>query len=96
MTTLALCGFSTVLNRTRLCGNPAAGTWMLHSQSVTLLPFPPIAPPPGARPLNTQAVNMAKSNAGLVPTNMQLLVPGGILFAPLHVNVSPRRKNGCK
>ena len=96
MTTLPLCGFSTVLNCTRLCGNPAAGTWMLHSHCVSLLPYRPITPPPGARPLNTQAVNMAKSNAGLVPTNMQLLVPGGILLAPLHVNVSPRRKNGCK
>ena len=65
---------------------------MLHSQSVTLLPFPPIAPPPGARPLNTQAVNMAKSNAGLVPTNMLLLLPSGTLVAPLQLNDS-RRKN---
>ena len=88
MTTHSFCGFSTVLNRTRLCGSPPAGTWILHSQSVTLLPFPPIAPPPGARPLNTQAVNMAKSNAGLVPTNMLLLLPGGTLVAPLHLNDS--------
>ena len=33
---------------------------------MSLLPFPPIAPPPGARPLTEQAVNMARSNAGLV------------------------------
>ena len=69
---------------------------MLHSQSVTRLPFPPMTPPPGARPLKTQAVNMAKSNAGLVPTNMLLLVPGGALVAPLHLNERLRKKYGCR
>ena len=42
------------------------GRGKFHSQSITLLQFPPIAPPLGARPLTEQAVNMARSNAGLV------------------------------
>ena len=80
------CESSTVLNSTVLLPNP--GTGISHTQSV--------GPPPGTRPFNTQVVNMAKSNAGLVPTNMLLVLRGGTLSAPLHVNVSPRRKYGCK
>ena len=79
-------GSSTVVNSTALSPNPRP--LILHTQSVV--------PPPAARPLNTQVVNMAKSNAGLVSTNMLLLLPCGTLVAPLHVNVSPRRKYGCK
>ena len=84
--TFLFCGSSTVVNSTVLSPNPRPLT--LQTQS--------IVPPPAARPLNTQVVNMAKSNAGLVPTNMLLVLPCGALFAPLHVNVSPRRKYGCK
>ena len=66
---------------------PPTSTW--QSQSVSLLPLTNCA----ALPLIKQVLNMAKSNAGLVPTNM--LLPS--FFSDfLHLNFSRLRKAGYR
>ena len=86
MTTFLFRGSSTVVNSTALSPNPRP--LILHTQSVV--------PPPAARPLNTQVVNMAKSKSWAGFDEHTAAVPCGTRVAPLHVNVSPRRKYGCK
>ena len=65
-----------------------------HSQSVVLMPFINGVPPCPA-PLMKQVLNMAKSNAGLVPTNMLLPSGASDVTCP-QVNCRPRRKGGYR
>ena len=67
---------------------------IVHSQSVVLMLFNN-GVPPGLVPLLKQVLNMAKSNAGLVPTNM-LLPSGAFDCAPPQRNCRPRRKGGYR